>query len=139
MRAAALLMTLVLAGPVLAQPTDDSLYQALGGRERIARFTDDFYDRMLADARIARFFDGINQAYLKRVLGDYLCMTAGGPCVYDGETMRNSHAHLGLKREHFNALVENLQDAMDAAGVPFATQGRLLALLAPMHRDIVTR
>jgi hemoglobin len=30
------------------------------------------------------------------------------------------------------------QQAMSAQGVPFATQNRLLALLAPMHRDVVT-
>jgi hemoglobin len=27
---------------------------------------------------------------------------------------------------------------MAAQGVPFATQNRLLALLAPMHRDVIT-
>ena len=37
------------------------------------------------------------------------------------------------------ALVEGLQDGMDSAGVPFRTQNRLLVLLAPMKRDIVTR
>lgn len=29
--------------------------------------------------------------------------------------------------------------AMDAQGIAFRTQNRLLALLAPMHREIVTR
>ena len=37
----------------------------------------------------------------------------------------------------FNALVEVLQASMAAQGVPFATQNRLLARLAPMHREIV--
>ena len=36
-------------------------------------------------------------------------------------------------------LVEDLQDAMEAARIPFSTQNQLLALLAPMHRDIVTQ
>ena len=38
----------------------------------------------------------------------------------------------------FNALVEVLQAAMDAQGIPYAAQNRLLALLAPMHRDVIT-
>lgn len=127
------------ANAAAPRPADDRLYQALGGREAIQRFTDDFYDRMLKDGRIARFFEGINTNYLKRVLADYFCVVAGGPCSYDGVGMADAHAGLGITKAHFNALVENLQLAMDAAGVPFSTQNQLLARMAHFHRDIVTR
>ncbi|WP_457419072.1 group I truncated hemoglobin [Roseateles sp. P5_E7] len=120
-------------------PADDKLYQELGGRENIQRFTNDFYERLLKDARLAPFFDGINQKHLKGVLADYFCVVAGGPCVYDGVGMKDSHAHLGITKADFNRLVEHLQAAMDAAGLPFATQNRLLARLAFSHRDIVTK
>lgn len=119
--------------------SDNRLYAELGGQEHIQRFTDDFYDRMLQDARIARYFDGMNVKHLKRVLADYFCVVAGGPCVYDGVGMKDAHAHLGIDRAAFNALVEHLQAAMDAAGVPFASQNRLLARMAFFHRDIVTK
>ena len=120
-------------------PADDRLYRDLGGREAIQTFTNDFYDRMLRDARIARYFDGINMKHLKRVLADYFCVVAGGPCTYDGVSMTNAHTHLGIDRAAFNALVENLQLAMDAAQVPFATQNQLLARMAFFHRDIITK
>ena len=35
--------------------------------------------------------------------------------------------------------IEALQDAMDKHDVPFRAQNKLLALLAPMHRDIVEK
>jgi hemoglobin len=146
---------LVLAAPAGAQPAptrpqtvvpgaapipaDDSLYQELGGREAIQRFTEDFYDRLLKDARIAHFFDGINKAHLQRALADYFCVVAGGPCVYEGVGMKDAHAHLGIAKGDFNRLVEHLQGAMDSARLPFATQNRLLARLAFSHRDIVTQ
>lgn len=120
-------------------PADDRLYQELGGRDAIQRFTNDFYARLLQDERLAPFFDGINMQHLRRVLADYFCVVAGGPCVYDGVGMKDAHAHLGIRKGDFNALVEHLQKAMDAAGLPFATQNRLLARLAPSHRDIVTK
>jgi hemoglobin len=44
---------------------------------------------------------------------------------------------MGVTRSHFNALVEVLQVSMDARGIPFRHQNQLLALLAPMHRDVV--
>ena len=45
---------------------------------------------------------------------------------------------MDITKAHFNALVEVLQAAMAAQGIAFAQQNRLLALLAPMHRDIIT-
>lgn len=128
----------VLPGTAPVAP-DDLLYRELGGQQAIQAFTNDFYDRMLQDARIARYFDGINMKHLKGVLADYFCVVAGGPCAYDGVGMKDAHAHLGIDRAAFNALVENLQLAMDAAGVPFAAQNRLLARMAFFHRDIVTK
>ena len=66
-----------------------------------------------------------------------LCGLTGGPCPYTVRTMKAAHADLNPAPRHFNALVEDLQDAMDAEHVSFWTQNRLLALLAPMHRDVV--
>lgn len=52
--------------------------------------------------------------------------------------MKSAHADMDINKGHFNALVEVLQSAMDAQGIPFVQQNRLLALLAPMHRDVIT-
>ena len=43
-----------------------------------------------------------------------------------------------ITKGNFNALVEVLQQAMDAQGIAFGAQNRLLARLAPMHRDVIT-
>ena len=53
--------------------------------------------------------------------------------------MKKSHIKLGITEREFNALVEQLQQAMDEEDIPFHTQNRLLALLAPMKKDIVER
>jgi hemoglobin len=52
--------------------------------------------------------------------------------------MAESHAALAVTEAHFNALVEDLVDAMEARGIPRRAQNRLLRRLAPMHRDIVS-
>jgi hemoglobin len=52
--------------------------------------------------------------------------------------MKSAHANLDIKKSDFNALVEVLQQSMDARGIPFRTQNQMLALLAPMHRDTIT-
>jgi hypothetical protein len=77
--------------------------------------------------------------YLKEQLRDPFCQLSGGPCRYEADTMKASRAELGIRKADFNALVDVLQVAMDARQMPFRDQNRLLALLAPVHRDIITR
>lgn len=129
----------VLAAPLMAQtPVNAPLYVALGEKPGIAKLMGELIDRASTDPRIDQTFKGIKLPYLKEQLTDQICLLSGGPCVYDGETMKNSHADLKLEKKHFNALVEVLQDTMDAQGVPFPVQRQLLAILAPMHRDVIT-
>jgi len=53
--------------------------------------------------------------------------------------MKRTHEGQNIDRAAFNALVEDLQTAMDHNGVPFRAQNKLLAKLAPMYRDIQDR
>ncbi|MDN5924337.1 MAG: group 1 truncated hemoglobin, partial [Xanthomonadales bacterium] len=42
-------------------------------------------------------------------------------------------------RADFNALVEDLQKAMNKHAIPFRSQNKLLAKLAAMHNVIITQ
>ena len=118
---------------------DDPLFHDLGGRDGIATIVDDATSNFLSDPRIKATFDNTNMDRFKVNLTDQLCLVAGGPCEYKGHSMSEAHKGLHVTNADFNALVEDLQAGMDKAGVPFATQNRLLARLAPMQRDVVTR
>ena len=134
--AAGLLMT----GAALAQsaPASDQLYKAFGEKAGLVLLMDDFMTRLLADPRTGPHFKPANQQHVKAQLVDQFCALGGGPCVYKGADMKTSHAELDIKKSDFHALVEVLQLSMDAKGIAFATQNKMLALLAPMHRDIIT-
>jgi hemoglobin len=135
-RAHRVALAATLAPPARA---DDTLYADLGGGAGIARIVDFSVAAWLTDPRVRDDFDNINLDRLKTRLADQLCQLAGGPCQYKGRSMAASHKGLHLTRAKFNAVAEDLQDAMERSGVPYWTQNQLLALLAPMQRDIVTR
>jgi hypothetical protein len=42
-------------------------------------------------------------------------------------------AGIGVRTSNFNALVEVLQQSMDAKKIPFTMQNRMLPVLVPMH------
>jgi hemoglobin len=117
---------------------NDALFQALGGKPGLQALMDVFVAGLKADKRIGEQFKDTKASYLAEQLVDQVCVATGGPCKYEGADMKTAHAGMGINKANFNALVEVLQTAMDARNIPFATQNQLLALLAPMHRDIIT-
>jgi hemoglobin len=140
--ARALIVALTLVASTLVADrvqADDSLYRAFGERSGLAAIVDDAAVRWLADDRIKDEFDNLNIPRFKERLTDFLCELTGGPCHYKGRNMYLTHKGLHLREAQFDAQVEGLQAAMEKHEVPFRTQNKLLALLAPMERDIVTK
>jgi hemoglobin len=68
-----------------------------------------------------------------------ICQGTGGPCVYTGRSMKEAHAGMGVRSGHFNALVGDLGKTLKKFKVPAHEQKELVAILAPMKKDIVTR
>jgi hemoglobin len=117
---------------------DDSLYQSFGQKAGLTALMEDFVPRLLKDPRMEPFFAKANQQNLKEQLTNQLCQVAGGPCIYKGVDMKTVHRDIDITKGNFNALVEVLQESMDAQKIPFRAQNKLLSLLAPMHRDVIT-
>lgn len=134
---AAIALTLLL-GACGSPPPAPPLYLQLGGVAGIEAVSRAMIQRMATDPRTRRTFDGINLRTLSASLAAHLCKVADGPCVYEGETMRNAHADLGLTGSEFETVVQILRDELDRAGVNAAAKNELLRRLAPIRRDIVT-
>jgi len=117
----------------------DALYKAFHGKEGINRVVDTLVDLSVADPRISEIFKGQDIPHLRQMLDEQFCYLLDGPCTYTGKDMKEGHKDLGIQQTDFNALVENLQKAMDKEGVPFRDQNRFLAKLAPMERVVVQR
>ena len=125
------------AAPVARGPADPALYEALGGQPRLVALVDDLTGRLVGDPRTAALFDDVDLVHFKTQLVAQLCEVSGGPCVYKGKDMKTAHAGVDITKAHFNALVDLMQQAMDAQDIAFRVQNRLLARLAPMHRAVV--
>ncbi|MFN7178747.1 group I truncated hemoglobin [Hyphomonas sp.] len=123
-----------------AEPFEgEALFAAFNGEAGISRIVDDLVERSVADPRIGEILAASDLVRLRRTLKEQFCYILNGPCDYTGRDMASSHKDHGITNREFNALVENLQHAMNKEGVPFRAQNKLLAKLAPMQRDVVTR
>jgi hemoglobin len=121
-------------------PVGAPLYQRLGGYDAIAAVTDDFVARLVADTAIKPFFDGIPDSVMKRIrqhVVDQLCEASGGPCVYHGKSMKDTHATLEITNDIWDRTVRHLQDTLRRFTVPSREQNDLLALVASLKGEIV--
>ena len=124
--------------PAPAHPELRPEFDQFGGEPGLTKLMDTFMAGLLADEKMGPFFANADQARVKRQLVEQFCVILGGDCTYTGRDMKSSHAGLGIDRADFNRLVEVLQVAMNRHDVPFSAQNKLLAKLAPMHREVVT-
>lgn len=139
MRRLFLLFCLLLGACAGQTPEDDSLYRQLGGERGVTRIVEGMLLRIAADPRIVAHFQDVDIQRLRDKLIEQFCAEAGGPCVYTGDSMQESHKGLALTPSDFNALVEDLQAAMTEEGVSIPAQNRLLARLAPMRGQVIDR
>jgi hemoglobin len=123
--------------PVIAD--DTRLFETFGGRAGLVQIMDDAMDRWMHNPRTRPFFENADRDHVKVMLVDQFCVILHGPCTYSGRAMAEAHRGMNVNEGAFYALVEELQKTLNARNVPFCAQNRLLAALAPMHRDIIDK
>ena len=93
---------------VVAQ--EKSLYERLGGVKPISLVVDDFIDRLVANEvlnanpMIKAGRQHSPDAYLKFQVTNLVCQVTGGPCVYTGLGMKESHAHMNITESEWQAM-----------------------------------
>ena len=141
--AALVCASLSLAGGARAQTPPPArsaeLYEQLGQKEGIRHFTHRFLSIVLADERIKGKFEDANIDRLEGLLAEQFCDLSGGPCQYSGRDMGTAHRGMDINTAQFNALAEDLQIAMEEAGIRTAASNQLIAELAPMYHQVVTK
>jgi len=133
--AAAVLLAACASAPT-ASPT---LWQRLGGEPVVKRVVSETIDRSSSDPRTRRSFQDVKIQNVKDKIVEQICSLTGDGCKYTGDPMDKVHKGLKNTEAEMNLLVQFLRDALDNAGVGTREKNELLAILAPMKRDIVTQ
>jgi len=116
---------------------EKTLYDRLGGIDAITAVVEHFRDRVASDDRINLKFARTDLARLRKMLIDQVCEATGGPCRYNGRSMKEAHAGMKVTNGEFNALVEDLVATLNEFKVPSKERDELLAILGPLKPDIV--
>jgi len=114
-----------------------SLYDRLGGPGAISELTASWVARVGGDDRANGKFARTDIPRLMKEVTDQLCEVTGGPCVYTGRSMRDTHTGMGTTAGEFDVVMRHLAAALDELHVPKPEQEELVELLLPMRDDIV--
>lgn len=123
-----------LQGPAAGSPT---LFDRIGGEAKLRAAAHEFVLVILSDDRINFTFAETDLKKFEQLIYEQLCNLTGGGCKYTGRDMYTAHAKLNINNAEFNALAEDLYEAFDRVHVPYRLQNQVVAMLAPMERDVV--
>lgn len=119
-----------------------SLYEQLGGSSAIEAVVESFYRKMLADDRVARFFDGVDMDRQMAKQAAFITMVTGGPNHYTGRDMRTSHASMlsrGLGDLHVDVVIQHLAATLAEFGVGAEQIEKVRALCESVRDDVLSR
>lgn len=115
-----------------------SIYETLGQEHGIVTAVHQFYERVLADRELARYFDGVDINRLRRHQAKLLSAVTGGPAEYQGRDLGKAHDHLGISNADFDRVVSHLAATLADLGIDAPTIGSIGDTLARYQDDIVT-
>ena len=98
----------------------NQLYEKVGGADTIRELVRIFYDRVLADRRLAPFFPDTDMESLRAKQVMFLTMLMGRTRTFSGKDLSAAHAGAraqGLTDEHFDALLGHFEASMRDLGV----------------------
>jgi hemoglobin len=119
-----------------------SLYEQIGGEPAVEAAVDAFYRKVLADDRVARFFDDVDMDRQAAKQKAFLTMVFGGPAQYTGLDMRRGHQHLvarGMDDSHVDAVIELLGETLAELGVPAPLIGQVATIANSVRDDVLDR
>lgn len=120
-------------------PLVATLYERIGGEAAIEAAVVSFYERMMADPALARFFEHLDVAAQIRKQIAFMTMAFGGPSTYSGKDLRTAHARLGLADAHFDALERHMTETLKDLGVDEATTAEVLSVIEGTRDDVLGR
>ena len=135
------LLVVLFVGTNFSQ--EKTLYERLGGVKPISLVVNDFIDHLVANdvlnanPMIKAGRNHSPDAYLKFQVTNLVCQVTGGPCVYTGLGMKESHQHLNITENEWQVMRDEFKKSLDKFGVPDKEQKELFDIVESTKKDIV--
>ena len=114
-----------------------SLYERLGGADRVASIIENAVDRHAAHPLLAPRFRGRDLMRIKQVAIQFFCAGAGGPQTYEGRDMRAVHAGMNISEQELVATMDDVVAALRDHDVGDAEVNEVVAILFSLKGEVL--
>ena len=114
-----------------------SLYERLGGLEKISSIMNDVVDLHCVNPLIKVRFEKSDTAKLKAAATTFFCSGSGGPETYTGKDMLTAHRGMNISEQEFMAVVDDILAALDTHRVGDQEKMEVLSILYSMRGEII--
>ncbi|EAU42114.1 hypothetical protein FP2506_16814 [Fulvimarina pelagi HTCC2506] len=120
-----------------------SLYDRLGGIYGIAGAVDDLVDRLYTNENanknpaVRHFHEQGGEAGFKFLVTAWSVQETGGPKIYPGRDMRESHAHLKVDHDEFDNVYTAIKQTLFQVGVPKQERDEFMAIIESYRSMVV--
>lgn len=119
-----------------------TLFERIGGHETVDKAVDIFYKKMLADDKVAPFFDRTYMPVQHPMQKTFLTMAFGGPSNYPGRSLSVTHKPLvenGLNDEHVDITIGYISETLKELGVSDEDIAEVVTLMNSFRNYILDR
>jgi hemoglobin len=112
--------------PVTTEP-ELSAYERVGGAPAVKAVVDRFYQRVLADGELARYFADLDESGMTQLKRHQVAMVSqvlGGPRAYAGRDLAEAHRRLDIPALHYRRASHLLVGTMWEFDVPRTSSSR---------------
>jgi len=114
------------------------LYERLGGEAAVGLATEKFYDKLLADPQLKKYFGNSNHTNVVKNIKDFMTLATGGPNKYTGKNMKDLHSDKPFITDwHFDQVKKHLEDTLVELSVSTYLVKDVAALIEGLRNDIV--
>jgi hemoglobin len=115
----------------------ETLYQRLGGADRIAAIVDEAVDRHAANPVLAPRFRAKDLPKLKQLGAQFFCAGIGGPQRYEGRDLRAAHAGMNISEQEYIATMDDIVAALNTHGVRQQEVAEVVAILYSLKDQVM--
>jgi len=102
----------------MSPSTSQSLFERLGGEEKVRAIVDAFIDRVFADRMIGFFFRAADRKRIKELEFQLAAKFLGAAIEYQGRPLQIAHAKHPIMGGHFARRRQILKETLEAYDVP---------------------
>jgi hemoglobin len=115
------------------------LYTRLGGNEQITKFVAKLIELHLENEVVSPYFKDVDLEVLATNLVNFIGAGTGGSEVYEGRTVLDSHAGMGVTPEVFLSAGGDIGAAMEFVGWGADEQQEFMCIILSMMDDVVVK